>query len=121
MKKSLVILFACALLCLCLSLPAQEEEVQDFTIVNETGVSIDELYISAVSTNNWEEDVLGVDVLADSESTDITFDVSEEECKWDIMIKDEEGKEYFWRGVNLCKITTLTLHYEGDKAWATAE
>jgi hypothetical protein len=94
---------------------------QDFTLVNETGVTIDEFYCSAVSTNDWEEDILGQDTLPDGESVDISFAHSEEECNWDFKIKDEDGNEIFWRNVDLCEISTVTIHYEDGKAWATYE
>ena len=35
---------------------------QDFALVNKTGLTIDELYISPVNENEWGEDVLGVDL-----------------------------------------------------------
>ena len=34
---------------------------QDFVLVNRTSVEIHELYISSADTDDWEEDVLGVD------------------------------------------------------------
>src|SRR5215213_5597937 len=46
---------------------------QDFTLVNQTGVSINELYVSPHTTNEWEEDILGQDTLANGDSVDITF------------------------------------------------
>jgi hypothetical protein len=36
---------------------------QDFTLVNRTGVTLWKVYVSAANTNNWEEDVLGGDIL----------------------------------------------------------
>lgn len=46
---------------------------QDFILHNETGVEIHELYVSPVTTDDWEDDVLGRDTLPDGESVKITF------------------------------------------------
>ena len=51
---------------------------QDFTLYNETGVDIYQLYVSPASTDQWEEDVLGVDVLEDGDAVDISFDRDED-------------------------------------------
>src|SRR6185436_11050352 len=44
---------------------------QDFTLVNDTGVVIDKLYVSPHDSDDWEEDILGKDTLASGESLDI--------------------------------------------------
>ncbi len=122
MKQSLVLIFVCAVLVLAFSsTPLKAEGDQDFTVVNATGVVIDSLYISRATVNDWEEDVLGVETLPDGESVAISFAGDEEECKWDIMIKDTEGTAVYWRDINLCDIETLTLHIEDGKVWATQE
>ena len=121
MKKQIMIMLVALVLVTGFSFAGLQDANQDFTLVNETGVTIDSLYISKVSSNHWEEDVLGVDTLPDGEEVEISFDSEENACKWDIMIKDEDGNEYFWRNINLCKIEKLTLHYEDGKAWATEE
>lgn len=93
---------------------------QDFTLVNKTGIEIHELYISPADADDWEEDVLGVDTLPPGESVTITFK-GHSECKWDLMVKDDEGGSVEWSGLNLCKISKVTLRYDGKKAWADLE
>src|SRR5687767_10265148 len=45
----------------------------DFTLVNDTGLTINEFYVSPSNNDEWGEDVLGRDVLAHGERLDITF------------------------------------------------
>jgi hypothetical protein len=85
---------------------------QDFTLVNQTGLRIVELYVSASSTDNWEEDVLGVDVLEDGESVDIEFSPKEKAKTWDLKIVDSDGDEVVWQGLRLNDISQVTLHYD---------
>jgi hypothetical protein len=90
---------------------------QDFTLVNKTGVDIHNLHISETGKDDWEEDVLGADVLANGASLEINFD-GKEACMWDMMVKNEEGQGVFWRKLDLCKAHKVTLTC--DKANCTA-
>ncbi|HEV2913334.1 MAG TPA: hypothetical protein VGX92_08460 [Pyrinomonadaceae bacterium] len=94
---------------------------QDFTLVNDTGVTINELYVSPHSSNDWEEDVLGQDQLADGESVNIHFSRSEKAAKWDLKVTDKEGNSIEWANLNLLEISKVTLHYENGRAWADVE
>ncbi len=82
---------------------------QDFVLVNRTGLIIAELYVSASDTNDWEEDVLGRDVLAHGESVTITFDTRAQQCLYDIKTVDEDGDESMWTEIDLCRATRVTL------------
>src|SRR5207247_6179210 len=50
---------------------------QDFILHNKTGVEIHEVYVSPVSTDDWEEDVLGKGTLSDGEMVKISFNIRE--------------------------------------------
>ena len=60
-------------------------------IKNNTGVTIEELYLSDSGTEDWEEDVLGNDVLDHGETLRINVDGSYQ--KFDIAIVTEAGEE----------------------------
>jgi hypothetical protein len=91
---------------------------QDFVLHNATGVEIHELYVSPTSTEDWEEDVLGVDTLPDGESVKITFEDREKRSKWDLKVVDSKGNSIEWEALNLLEISEVTLHYKDGKAWA---
>ena len=91
---------------------------QDFTVVNKTGVEIHELYVSAHSTDNWEEDVLGTDTLASGESVEIKFSPKEKSKLWDLKVVDGKGNGIEWTRLNLLEISEVTLFYKDGKAWA---
>ncbi|MDP3444068.1 MAG: hypothetical protein Q8T08_14525 [Ignavibacteria bacterium] len=94
---------------------------QDFTLVNNTGVVIHNVYITAHNADDWGDDILGKDVFNDGEETDIQFDKVEDVCKWDLRISDEEGNAIEWENIDLCKWAVVTLHWDGKKATATFE
>jgi len=90
---------------------------QDFILHNQTGVEIHEVYVSPVSADDWEEDVLGKGTLPDGESIKITFNDREKHVHWDLKVVDGKGNSIEWHDLNLIEIEELTLHYKDGKAW----
>ncbi len=82
---------------------------QDFDIHNKTGQAIITLQVSASGDDKWGDDILGVDILSDKESAEITFDRGTEDCLFDIRVTYEDGDEGDWRQVNLCETTDIVL------------
>ena len=82
---------------------------QDFTITNHTGQAVMTLNVSPTSENSWGPDILGVDVLANGDSAEISFDRDQDECVWDIRVTYEDGDTGDWRGINLCETTDVEL------------
>jgi hypothetical protein len=103
------------------SAPAETAGAQDFTLVNTTGVEIDKVFISPHSSDDWEEDVLGQDTLADGDKVDIKFSRAEKAPKWDLRIEDKAGHSIEWTDLNLLEISQLTLTYKDGKATAHSE
>ncbi len=91
---------------------------QDFTLINDTGLTIDQLYCSPTATKDWEEDILGVDVLKDGGKVEIKFSRDEKAAEWDLMIVDEEGDKIFWSEINLLEAEVVTLFYKDGKPTA---
>jgi hypothetical protein len=96
--------------------PAMAQEAkQDFTLVNRTGYVISEVYVSPSKADDWQEDVMGQDVLEDRSSVDITFHRSEHTCKWDLKVVykvDDSSAE--WHNVDLCSVSKITIHYNAN-------
>ena len=90
----------------------------DFKLVNKTGLTIEEVYVTPSDHDEWGEDIMGKDVLKNGESVDITFSRKETGCNWDLKIVDSDKDEIEWEGFNLCKAEEITLKYEGKKPTA---
>ncbi|MEW6654061.1 MAG: hypothetical protein AB1394_11420 [Bacteroidota bacterium] len=101
------------------SLSAQGK--QDVTVVNKTGVIINELHISPNDVDEWGEDILGQDVLDLDQECDIQFHPKEDVCLWDLKITDSDGNAIEWEKIDLCKALKIVLHWDGTKAWADIE
>jgi len=88
---------------------AGQNPVLDFKLVNKTGVDVYAVYISPSEVNDWEEDILDVDVLEDGESVDIEFHPKETAKLWDLMVQDEDETAIVWENLDLSKVNVLTL------------
>lgn len=91
---------------------------QDFTVHNETGMELVELYVQASSAEDWGDELLGDEPIENGGASEISFE-GEEECKFDIWVKDSKGGKWQVTGLDLCKIHDFTLTKKGNKlVWA---
>ena len=116
-KRLLSAVLACAVVATCWAVAGD----QDFTLVNKTGVIIDQLYVSPTGDNEWGEDVLGVDTLPNGKSVDIAFAPEEAAEYWDIKIVDTKEAEVVWKKIKLTQIAKITLTIEKGQPTATME
>ncbi|WP_444452820.1 hypothetical protein ACTTAI_17730 [Rhodobacter capsulatus] len=80
------------------------------TIVNNTGYTMVKFYGSNTGTDNWEEDILGNDVLPSGSSVDINFNDQSGYCKFDFKAVFEDGDELVRQNVNVCEVGTFTYN-----------
>ncbi len=97
---------------------AASQNKQDFTLHNETGQEVKEVYISPTGVEEWEEDILGTDTLPSGESVDISFTRRQEDM-WDMKVVFRSGKASVWTKLNLSQITDVTISFKNGKPWAT--
>ena len=89
LKWGLVLLIAC--------LPIQASAADYYVeINNETGYTIFYVYVSPDNSDEWEDDVLGKEVLMDGDSRRINL-YGYKSPVFDIRLVDEDGDSYtFW-------------------------
>jgi hypothetical protein len=84
----------------------------DFKLKNKTGYQIDEVYVSAHSSNNWGKDIMGKDALADDEVLNVTFPHGGSACHFDIKVKyHDDDSTAEWGNVDLCQYETISLYW----------
>jgi hypothetical protein len=69
-------------------------------IINETGYTIFYIYVSHHSSEDWEDDVLGDEVLSDGETYRVRLNGYPDSI-FDILIEDEDGDTYTFWGVDV--------------------
>lgn len=110
-----------ALVAVAMSGTAAVAGMQDFVLVNATGYTISEVYVSPVSTADWEEDVMGRDVLGDGENVTIHFSPQDRVCHYDLKVVWDDGDEATWDDFDLCTLSVITLHWDNGRTWADYE
>jgi hypothetical protein len=76
-------------------------------IINETSYVIVEFYASNVGERDWEEDILGADILEPGASVMINIDDGTGYCKFDFMAVFDDGDEVIKEDVNVCEISSF--------------
>ena len=94
---------------------------QDFLLVNKTGVDIQEVYVAPHGSEEWQEDVMGRDMLVSGQSVKINFERQIKGKVWDLKVVDKDGKASVWQNLNLAEISKVTLHLDAGKATAEVE
>ena len=85
----------------------------DFTLNNNTDYDIAQIYISVPSTSEWEEDILGADIVPSGDSVHITIDDGLEDCEYDIkVVYTDEADDLIVMGVDFCAVNGETLDIE---------
>jgi len=101
---------AAVLLCLA-GAPAFAAD-QDFTMFNETGYTIDKVFVSVVGKTTWGKDILGTGQLHDGNKVDITFNDGTTSCNFDLKVVYDDDDTAVWSNVNLCDLSKIHLHYD---------
>lgn len=85
-----------------------------FFVTNNTGVTLNNIYVTPAETNNWGNDILPNDLFENSTSVrvDIPADYGST-CLFDMKITDLAGNYITFTGMDACKLHTLILNADG--------
>ena len=99
---------------LAVAAPAGADDAkQDFKLVNKTGYELKALYVSPSKSDDWQEDVLGEDVLGDGGAVNIHFSPKANICKWDLkVVYSDDDSSAVWSNIDLCTVEKITIHYD---------
>ncbi|HEY5336582.1 MAG TPA: hypothetical protein VIJ85_00135 [Rhizomicrobium sp.] len=94
---------------------ADENGKQDFTLVNRTGYTISEVYVSPSRANDWQEDVLGDGTLGTARQIAIHFHRHQHPCHWDLkVVYEDDNSSAEWSQIDLCSVSEVTIRYNRD-------
>lgn len=79
-------------------------------VENRTGVAIHTLHLSPVESSDWEEDILGDDLLEDGERVEIQISgYEEDQCLFDLLATNPDGMTWVLPRIDLCQILAVTI------------
>lgn len=87
--------------------PAFAEDLV-FMLDNQSGFVVTEFYSSPSNVNDWEEDVLGSDVLGSGDAMRITIADGREQCDYDLRIVFDDG-DVLEDNADLCATGSYTI------------
>lgn len=90
--------------------PVQSRDGYDrhVTIKNRTGWTMLRFYASDSRKDDWEEDILGSDVLEDGQNVRINIDDGSGACVYDFKAEFTNGQELTRSRINVCQISDYT-------------
>lgn len=84
---------------------------RDFTLINNSSVVLARVYVSPADVDDWQEDVLGQDVLNPGDSVNIHFSPNDgsDTCLYDIRVDGQGGEQGVLYKIDLCSTGTVTF------------
>jgi hypothetical protein len=102
MKKAIHIIASAALLAAALgTVDGQNRRVR---VHNQTGWTMTHFYASDSRVDEWQEDMLGSDVLANGASITMNIDDGNGACLYDFKARFTNGQELTRMRINVCEI-----------------
>lgn len=93
----------------------------DFTLLNRTGYTLREVYISPTHKNSWGDDRMGKSYLDNGKSRLFRFS-DKSSCKQDLkVVFDDDDSEVIWEEFDLCEINKITLKYNRKSREVSAD
>ena len=81
-------------------------------IINETDHTIVQFYASNIGENDWEEDILGTEMLRPGAAVTVNVDDGTGYCKYDFKAVFSDGDVLIRRGIDVCQVSVY--RYTGD-------
>jgi hypothetical protein len=93
----------------------------DFTLLNRTGYTLREVYLSPSHKSSWGRDRMGEGYLDNGKSRLFTFS-DKSSCKQDLkVVFDDDASEVVWEEFDLCEINKITLKYSRSSGTVSAD
>ena len=107
LKKLTISIAAAVVASVGLAAPASAQD-RNVLIINETQHAIVQFFASNIGVDDWQEDILGEDVLPVGQSVNINIDDGTEACLYDFKAVFDDGEELVRNGIDVCSIGTYT-------------
>ena len=86
---------------------------QDFDLINNTGRDIVTIKICESTSKQWSDNLLGKFIMLDDTMVNLRFDDKNKNIQWDIQATFPDGKVQEYKGIDLSKVTSVTLNKNG--------
>jgi hypothetical protein len=114
MNKKLLFLLAFIAVISLFSAKNSSAQALSYDVVNNTGVTLVDVYVTPAETNNWGHDILPNDLFENGST--ITVSIPAEygsTCMFDMKITDAVGGHITFSGIDACKLVKLQINGDG--------
>ena len=89
---------------------------QDFTLVNQTGFDIYMVNVTPADSDDWQNDILGKQVLGNGQYCIVTFAPNGKQY-WDILVTFQDDSTLEWYDIDLLSVARVTLNGDGTASF----
>jgi len=108
MSKHIILGGLAALALFAMPAAAQAEDLT-FVLTNASSYNITNFYTSPANVGEWEEDVLGEDMMPSGSQVNVTIADGSDQCVYDMKFVFEDGSEFVREEIDLCSLGEYTL------------
>ncbi len=84
---------------------------RDFSVVNDSSITLAQVFVGPSDSADWGNDIMGRDVLSSGETVNISFSRFDgETCLYDVKVVGSAGEIGVMYKVDLCSVTTVSFH-----------
>ena len=93
-----------------------QDYVLKFKIENNTGETLNAVYVTQADANHWGEDIIPGDVFTSGSYVDVTIPVENSTiCMHDIKVTDFQNNSVIFENIDFCELRKLSFFLEdGD-------
>jgi hypothetical protein len=102
-------LFGLALVAAGIGGAAAQSANLDFTLTNNSTLTVIEFYTSPATLEGWGENALGGALLGPGATGTVTVWQGADQCLYDMKFVFEDGKEFIDQGIDLCATGEYSL------------
>ncbi|HEY5534363.1 MAG TPA: hypothetical protein VIL99_05440 [Ignavibacteria bacterium] len=85
-----------------------------YQVVNNTGVTLVDVYVTPSETNNWGNDILPNDLFENGSTITVTIPADYgTTCMFDMKITDAAGGHVTFTDIDACKLVKLQINGDG--------
>lgn len=85
-----------------------------YDVVNNTGVTLVDVYVTPAETNNWGKDILPNDVFENGSTIKVTIPPDYgTTCMFDMKITDNHGGHITFTNIDVCRLIKLQINADG--------
>ncbi len=85
-----------------------------FDVINNTGVTLVDVFVTPAETANWGNDILPQSLFENGSTINVTIPANYgETCMFDMKITDGVGGSIIFSGIDACRLVTLQINGDG--------